>query len=172
MIRSCLFFSGNVDPGQPDLHPHHVKEREMTAWLRQYCFHVTDIERSIKFYEAIGLTCTSRTQITDEIKEAVVENPGRGAWLQLAENSTIKGPIDMGTAFWKLYIYTDDCEGIYQKALAAGATSHTAPVRLERWPTLVAFVTCPDGYLIEFLQRDESPTENNAGGSPRDQSVN
>ena len=40
----------------------------MTSWLRQYCFHVTDIERSIKFYEAIGLTCTSRTQITPEIK--------------------------------------------------------------------------------------------------------
>ena len=144
----------------------------MTSWLRQYCFHVTDIERSIKFYEAIGLTCTSRTQITDEIKEAVVENPERGAWLQLAENSTIKGPIDMGTAFWKLYVYTDDCEGMYKKALEAGGKSHTAPVRLERWPTLVAFVTCPDGYLIEFLQRDESPTENNAGGSPRDQSVN
>jgi len=36
----------------------------------------------------------------------------------------------------------------------------------------MAYVVCPDGYLIEFLQRDMSPTENNAGGSPRDQSVN
>jgi lactoylglutathione lyase len=144
----------------------------MTSWLRQYCFHVTDIERSIRFYEAIGLTCTSRTQITEEIKEAVVENPERGAWLQLAENSTIKGPIDMGTAFWKLYVYTDDCKGTYEKALAAGATSHTAPHRMERWPVEMAYVFCPDGYLVEFLQRDVTPSENNAGGSPRDQSVN
>ena len=97
----------------------------MTSWLRQYCFHVTDIERSIKFYEAIGLTCTSRTQITPEIKEAVVENPERGAWLQLAENSTIEGPIDMGTAFWKLYVYTDDCKGCYEAALANGEFAGT-----------------------------------------------
>jgi lactoylglutathione lyase len=144
----------------------------MTVWLRQYCFHVKDIEASIKFYEAIGLECTSRTQITDEIKEAVLENPTRGAWLQLAENSTIEGPINMGTAFWKLYIYTDDCQGAYDRAMAAGAKSHTAPYKMERWPTTVAFVECPDGYLIEFLQRDEAPTSNTAGGTPRDQNIN
>ena len=37
---------------------------------------------------------------------------------------------------------------------------------------MVAFVECPDGYLIEFLQRDEAPTENTAGGTPRDQNIN
>ena len=144
----------------------------MTVWFRQYCFHVADIERSIRFYEALGLTCTSRTKITDDIDEAMLENPERGAWLQLAQNRTIKPPIDMGTAFWKLYIYTDDCAAAYKRALAAGAKAVQEPQRRERWPTTVAYVSCPDGYLIEFLQRDESPTEFNAGGSPRDQSVN
>lgn len=144
----------------------------MSVWFRQFCFHVMDIEKSIKFYEAIGMTCTSRTKITDEIDEAVMENPERGGFLQLASNSTIKGPIDMGTAFWKLYIYTDDCQGAYDRAIAAGATTETAPYKMDRWPVTVAFVKCPDGYLIEFLQRDQSPTENNAGGSPREQSVN
>ena len=144
----------------------------MAVWFRQYCFHVTDIERSIRFYEAVGLTCTSRTKITDDIDEAVLENPERGGWLQLAENRTIQGPIDMGTAFWKLYIYTDDCAGAYQRALLAGGKSFQEPERRDRWPVTVAYVTCPDGYLVEFLERDETPTQNNAGGSPRDQSVN
>ena len=41
----------------------------------------------------------------------------------------------MGTAMWKLYVYTDDCEGLYDQAVGAGYRSVTEPVRLERWPT-------------------------------------
>jgi lactoylglutathione lyase len=143
----------------------------MVSWLRQFCFHVSDIEATIKFYETLGLECTSRTKITDDIDEAVIENPERGAWIQLAQNKTIKGPIDMGTAMWKLYLYSDDVMGLYDKAMAAGYESVTAPRRLERWPTVVGFIKDPDGYLVELLQRDEKPTERNAGGSPRDQSL-
>jgi lactoylglutathione lyase len=142
----------------------------MTSWLRQFCIHVSDIEATIRFYELLGLECTSRTKITDDIDEAVVENPERGAWLQLAQNKTIP-KIDMGTAMWKLYLYTDDCKALYDKAMAAGYESVTAPVKTERWPTTLAFIKDPDGYLIELLQRDERPTGRTAGGSPRDQSL-
>jgi lactoylglutathione lyase len=142
----------------------------MTSWLRQFCFHVSDIEATIKFYELLGLECTSRTKITDDIDEAVIENPERGAWIQLAQNKTIK-KIDMGTAMWKLYVYTDDCQALYDKAIAAGYESVTAPIKSDRWPTTIAFIKDPDGYLVEFVQRDVKPTERNAGGSPRDQSI-
>jgi lactoylglutathione lyase len=143
----------------------------MVSWLRQFCFHVSDIEATIKFYETLGLECTSRTKITDDIDEAVIENPERGAWIQLAHNKTIKGPIDMGTAMWKLYLYSDDVQGLYAKAMAAGYESVMVPKKLDRWPTTVGFIKDPDGYLVELLQRDEKPTERNAGGSPRDQSL-
>ena len=49
----------------------------MTAWVGQYCIYVRDLERAVKFYEALGLTCTSRTDL-DTIKEAIVENPEKG----------------------------------------------------------------------------------------------
>lgn len=142
----------------------------MTSWLRQFCIHVSDIEATIRFYELLGLECTSRTKITDDIDEAVVENPERGAWLQLAQNKTIK-KIDMGTAMWKLYLYTDNAQDLYDKAMAAGYESVTAPIKAERWPTTIAFIKDPDGYLVELLQRDERPTGRTAGGSPRDQSL-
>jgi lactoylglutathione lyase len=142
-----------------------------TAWFRQFCIHVSDLEATIKFYETLGLECTSRTKITDDIDEAVVENPERGAWIQLAKNKTIKGPINMGTAMWKLYVYTDNCQDLYDRAMAAGYESHTPPVKLERWPNTMAFIKDPDGYLIEILQRDERPTGRTAGGSPRDQAL-
>jgi lactoylglutathione lyase len=143
----------------------------MTSWLRQFCIHVSDIDATIKFYETLGLECTSRTKITDDIDEAVIENPGKGGWIQLAKNRTIKGPIDMGSSMWKLYVYTDNCQAAYDRAMAAGYESHTAPKKADRWPTTIAFIKDPDGYLVELCQRDEIPTARNAGGSPRDQSL-
>ena len=127
----------------------------MGSWLRQFCIYVSDIEATIKFYETLGLECTSRTKITEEIDEAVVENPERGAWLQLAQNKAIKPPIDMGTAMWKLYVYCDDCQALYDKAIAAGCESVTPPTQLDRWPVTVAFIKDFDGYLIEFVQSHE-----------------
>jgi lactoylglutathione lyase len=143
----------------------------MVSWFRQFCIRVSDIEQTIRFYETLGLECTSRTKITDDIDEAVLENPERGAWLQLAQDRSIPLPIDMGTAMWKLYVYTDDCQGVYDKAMAAGYESVTAPERLERWPVVMAYIKDPDGYLVELLQRDERPTGRTAGGTPRDQSL-
>jgi lactoylglutathione lyase len=143
----------------------------MVSWFRQFCIHVSDIEATIRFYETLGLECTSRTKITDDIDEAVIENPERGAWIQLAQNKTITPPIDMGTAMWKLYVYTDDCQGLYDRAIAAGYQSVTPPASSNRWPVTIAFIEDPDGYQVELVQRDEVPAERNAGGTPRDQSL-
>ncbi len=143
----------------------------MVSWFRQFCIHVSDIDATIRFYETLGLECTSRTKITDDIDEAVLENPERGAWIQLAQDKTITPPIDMGTAMWKLYVYTDDCQGVYDRAMAAGYRSVSEPSKSDRWPVTLAFVQDPDGYLVELVQRDGAPRERNAGGTPRDQSL-
>ena len=49
----------------------------MESWLAQYCINVTDLERTVGFYEALGLECTSRTDI-QVAKEAILERPGKG----------------------------------------------------------------------------------------------
>ena len=109
--------------------------------------------------------------ITDDISEAVIENPGKGGWIQLAHNKKHEGRIEMGSAVWKLYVYTDDCQGVYDRAMAAGYRSVSPPQRADRWPVTLAFISDPDGYLIELLQRHEPATQRNAGGTPRDQTL-
>ena len=93
-------------------------------WLGQYCLNVTDIEATIGFYELLGLTCTSRTEIP-HAHEAIVEQPGRGGKLQLAQQVDQDGPIRMGS-MWKLYVNTDDCAGLH------GAPS--TPGTRRSWP--------------------------------------
>ncbi len=123
--------------------------------LGQFCINVTDLERSIGFWEGVcGIPLRSRTTIPTAL-EAVLQADEGGSRLQLAQQLDQSGPIDMGTALWKLYVNTDDCHALYLKCLAAGCESVTEPVRLERWPVTVAFVKDFDGYLIELIEHHE-----------------
>lgn len=120
-------------------------------WLGQYCINVPDLDAAVAFHEKLGLTCTSRTEI-DEALEAIIENPGRGGSIQLAQQ---KGgtPLHHGDGLWKRYLNSDDCEALYRTALEAGAEAVMEPTRLERWPTIIAFFRDPAGYLVEIVQK-------------------
>jgi lactoylglutathione lyase len=123
-----------------------------TAWVGQYCLYVLDLDESTRFYESLGLQNTSRTDL-GEIKESIVENPNKGGKLQLAQRVDQAGPLDMGNAFWKLYVATNDIDKLFADVVAAGADVITRPTRSDRWPMSVGFVKDPNGYLVELTQR-------------------
>lgn len=128
----------------------------MVSILAQYCINVRDLERAIEFWNGVcGLPVVSRTDIP-QAKEAILQSPHGGSRMQLAQQLDNDAPIDMGTAMWKLYVNTDDCDGLHQAAVDAGHPSLMAPMRLDRWPVTVAFIGDPDGYQVELVQRHES----------------
>ncbi|MDQ1431351.1 MAG: lactoylglutathione lyase [Actinomycetota bacterium] len=123
--------------------------------LGQYCINVRDLERSVAFWAGVvGIPVQSRTEIPGA-KEVVLQAEVGGSRIQLAQHDDNDGPIEMGTAVWKLYVDTDDCQAVYDKAIAAGCESVSPPQQLDRWPVTVAFIKDPDGYLIEFVQNHE-----------------
>jgi lactoylglutathione lyase len=125
--------------------------------LSQYCINVRDIDRAITFWEGVcGIPVVSRTDIPNA-KEAVLQSPHGGSRMQLAQHLDIDQPIDMGGAMWKLYVNTDDCQALYDRAIAAGCQAVSPPVKTERWPVTIAFVKDFDGYLVEFVEYDEAP---------------
>jgi lactoylglutathione lyase len=127
----------------------------VTQILGQYCIHVRDLERAIGFWEGVvGIPVQSRTDIPD-VKEAVLQAPQGGSRMQLAQRLDRDEPVDMGTAMWKLYVNTSDCQALYDKAIAAGCESVTPPMRTDRWPVTIAFVKDFDGYLVEFVEYHE-----------------
>jgi lactoylglutathione lyase len=131
----------------------------MVSILSQYCINVSDIEKSIEFWDGvIGIQLQSRTEIPNA-KEAVLQSPAGGSRMQLAQHLDHEGPIDMGSAMWKLYVNTDDCQALYDKAIAAGCESVSEPARLDRWPVTMAYVKDRDGYLIEFVEYHEGTPE-------------
>ena len=123
-------------------------------WLGQYCLNVTDIEATIAFYELLGLTCTSRTEIP-HAHEAIVEQPGprREAAARPAGRPGRADPHGL------------DVEALRQhRRLRRACTTPPSPpgtrrwsppMRLDRWPVTIAFVGDPDGYQVELVQRHE-----------------
>ena len=125
----------------------------MATTVGQYCIWVSDLERSVRFYEdVIGLKVQSRTEIPG-VKEAVLAADDGGGRLQLAHAWEDPKPVDHGNALWKIYMNVDDCVATHQRAVDAGCTSTMTPERLERWPVIVGFVLDPDGYSVELVQR-------------------
>lgn len=131
----------------------------MTQILGQFCINVRDIDRALEFWvDVCGLELQHRTEIPG-VLEAVVQSPHGGSRMQLAQHLDRDDPIDMGTAMWKLYVNTSDCETVHDRAIAAGCESVTAPQALDRWPVTVAFVKDFDGYLVEFVEHREGTRE-------------
>jgi lactoylglutathione lyase len=132
----------------------------MVSILSQYCINVSDLERAISFWNGVcGIPVVSRTDL-GHIREAVLQSPHGGSRMQLAEWDEHKGTtVDMGTALWKLYVNTDDCQALYDKAIAAGCESVSPPTKLDRWPVTMAYVKDFDGYLVELIEYDDAPPE-------------
>ena len=123
----------------------------MKVSVDQYCINVSDLERSVDFYEnTLCLQVTHRVE-EKEFREVILGGES-GNRIQLAWHRDRKGPIEHGTGFWKLYLQTDDCRGLYQRCIDAGAESVMKPEQLEHWPVIAAFVKDPDGYLVEILE--------------------
>ncbi|MGA0959412.1 MAG: VOC family protein [Ilumatobacteraceae bacterium] len=124
----------------------------MATTVGQYCIYVDNIQKSERFYtEAVGLKVQSRTEIPD-VHEIVLAADKGGGRLQLAERYEGRQSIDHGFALWKIYMNVDNCQEIYDRCIAAGATSQMEPTRLERWPVTVAFVIDLDGYVVELIE--------------------
>ena len=127
----------------------------MAQIIGQICFNVTDIDRSIDFWENVmGVPLQGRTEIPG-VLEAVHMAPEGGSRIQLAQWTEREGPIDMGTSMWKIYVNTSDVQALFEKAVAFGSEEETEPPRLDRWPVTVAFVKDPDGYLLELIEYHE-----------------
>ncbi len=123
-----------------------------TQILSQFCINVSDIDRALEFWQDVcELELQHRTEIPG-VLEAVLQSPHGGSRLQLAQHLDNDSPVDMGSAMWKIYVNTSDCEALHRRAIDAGCESVMEPTTMERWPVTVAFVKDFDGYLVEFVE--------------------
>jgi lactoylglutathione lyase len=127
----------------------------MTTSIGNVAISVASLERSVSFYtQVIGLQVLATIETAD-VREIIVGAEQVGSQLKLAEHTKNSRPI-RPSGIWKVFINTEDLDGILRRAKDAGAELVDGPIFLERFGLHLAFVKDPDGYLIEIGQRADT----------------
>jgi lactoylglutathione lyase len=119
---------------------------------------VGNLERSMKFYtEVLGmklLRTTDRPEQKYSLAFVGYDDEARASVIELTYNYGVE-QYELGTAFGHLAIEVTDakaaCDAVRTKGGAV--TREAGPVK--GGTTVIAFVTDPDGYKIEFIERQQ-----------------
>ena len=117
------------------------------------CYRITDPTASVAFYEALGFEKRRELPIRDEAINIFMGVPGEALpELELTYNHGVDS-YDIGTAFGHIALGVPDAYAACDKIKTAGGnvTREAGPVK--GGTTVIAFVTDPDGYKIELIQR-------------------
>ncbi len=117
---------------------------------------VGDLQRSIDFYtQVLGMKLLRQSE-NPEYKYSLAfigygNNPDH-AEIELTYNWGVD-KYELGTAYGHIALGVPDCYAAVEKIKAAGGnvTREAGPVK--GGTTVIAFVTDPDGYKIELIQR-------------------
>ena len=118
---------------------------------------VGDLQRSIDFYtQVLGLKLL-RQRDNEAYQYSLAflcyESNPEQAELELTYNWG-QTEYDMGTAYGHIAIGVPDCYAACDKIKAAGGTVTREAGPVKGGSTVIAFVSDPDGYKIELIQRD------------------
>ena len=116
------------------------------------CYRITDVDRSVAFYEALGFEERRRMPIREEAVNVFMGLPGDGDRLELTYNFGV-GSYELGTGYGHIALTVDDMEETLAKLAEQGIEPERAPYRVREGGSLLCFVRDPDGYRIELIDR-------------------
>ncbi|GLT29404.1 hypothetical protein SLA2020_042760 [Shorea laevis] len=123
-------------------------------------FRVGDLDRTIKFYtECFGMKLLRKRDIPEEKYSNAFLGFGpeeSNFVLELTYNYGVTS-YDIGTGFGHFAIATPDVYKMVEDIRAKGGTITREPGPVKGGSLVIAFVTDPDGYRFELIQREQTP---------------
>ena len=118
------------------------------------CYRITDIDRSVKFYEALGFSEIGRFPIRDEAINVFMGLPDDGPEprLELTYNFGVDS-YDVGTGYGHIAITTQDLDGALANLSEQGIEPERPPYTIREGGSRLCFVRDPDGYRVEMIER-------------------
>jgi lactoylglutathione lyase len=119
------------------------------------CYRITDPERSLAFYEALGLEKRREFPIREEAVNYFLGVPGHeGPELELTYNfETPDGGYEIGTGYGHIALTVDDLHDTLERLEAKGIEPERPPYTVREGGSRICFVRDPDGYRIELIER-------------------
>jgi len=117
------------------------------------CYRITDPDRSVAFYEALGFERRRELPIRDEAVNYFLGIPGHEQpELELTHNFGVDS-YELGTAYGHIAVTVDDMEEALSALAEKGIEPEKPPYRVREGGSLIAFVRDPDGYRVELIER-------------------
>jgi lactoylglutathione lyase len=119
------------------------------------CYRITDIDRSVDFYKALGFNEIGRLPIRDEAINVFMGLPDDGPEprLELTYNIGRDEPYEIGTGYGHIAITTPDLDGTLRRLSEQGIEPERPPYTVRDGGSRLCFVRDPDGYRIELIER-------------------
>ena len=116
------------------------------------CYRITDPERSVPFYEALGFEELRRLPIRDEAMNIFMGLPGDGPRLELTHNFGVDS-YEIGTGYGHIAVTVDDIDATLARLAEQGIEPEKPPYTVSEGGSRLTFVRDPDGYRIELIDR-------------------
>jgi lactoylglutathione lyase len=119
------------------------------------CYRITDIDRSVAFYNALGFEEIARIPIGEEAVNVFMNQPGDGDMprLELTYNFGVDS-YEQGTAYGHIAITSDDLDATLARLAELGIEPEKPPYSVREGGSRLVFVRDPDGYRVEILEME------------------
>jgi lactoylglutathione lyase len=122
----------------------------MTEFLHT-CYRIGDIDRSVSFYEALGLEERRRMDLPDGATNVFMGLPGDADRLELTKNPGVDS-YDLGDGYNHIAITASDLDSTLEQLAGQGIEPEKPPYQVGENGPRICFVRDPDGYRIEIIE--------------------
>jgi lactoylglutathione lyase len=116
------------------------------------CYRIGEIDRSVAFYEALGMEEIGRMPIRDEAINVFMGFPNDGARLELTHNHGVDS-YELGTGYNHIAMTVDDLDEVLPRLAEQGIEPEKPPYTVREGGSRLCFVRDPDGYRVELIER-------------------
>jgi lactoylglutathione lyase len=116
------------------------------------CYRITDPDRSVAFYEALGFEKRRELPIRDEAVNIFMGLPGDDDRLELTYNFGVDS-YELGTGYGHIALTVDDLDGTLAELAGQGIEPERPPYTVREGGSRLCFVADPDGYRVELIER-------------------
>ena len=116
------------------------------------CYRITNPDRSVAFYEALGFEKRRKLPIRDEAINIFMGLPGDGDRLELTYNFGVDS-YELGTGYGHIALTVEDLDGTLVRLTEQDIEPERPPYSVREGGSRLCFVRDPDGYRIELIER-------------------
>ena len=115
------------------------------------CYRIGDIDRSVAFYEALGMKEMMRMPIRDEAINVFMGYEDDGARLELTYNFGVDS-YELGTGYNHIAVTVRSLDEVLPALAEKGIEPEKPPYTVRAGGSRICFVRDPDGYRVELIE--------------------